>query len=405
MDKGGIMDIFAPFRRIEKQYALTFFAFTLAIILGGVAIYTAFFMDRNPHLRFTLNSLLGVYSIREEIDKLEIIYDGMNIREQNQMLSVMSFTVMNTGRQHITTMMYDYRSLLGFKLDGGSILKAEIIDATKSYLLKNISISFSDKQTVNFWPIIIDSGESFTIKILILHGSSETPQITPLGKIAGVKEIELIPLPVEESEMTFTQQLLTGKLLLKPVKVLGIIFAAAFIILIGGVIMGFISSKLEEQKNSKHVRDFKSVSDISLNAQDDFIFETYISYSAMFTRINQLMSSPKKFERYIYRFLEYQKNKDQYKAKIKMGFFHPYAVIGRLIKSGFLVKNEDEITINPHMENTFKQFVKFLEGRGVTFAGGLNVIKNEIRRRNSEPGDELLEQLELEELSSQTAKS
>ena len=84
------MSFFTRLQNIEKKYAFTFLGFILAAIFGFSSIYTTFFWDRNPQVRYTVNSILGVYDIREEVGKLDIIYDGINIREKKQMLSLIT---------------------------------------------------------------------------------------------------------------------------------------------------------------------------------------------------------------------------------------------------------------------------------------------------------------------------
>ena len=71
------------------------------------------------------------------------------------------------------------------------------------HLFENLNISLESKEIVHFSPVIIDSGESYSVKILVLHNENEYPEILPLGKIAGVKEIELIPWSKEASKIPF----------------------------------------------------------------------------------------------------------------------------------------------------------------------------------------------------------
>ena len=51
------MNLFAKLSTIEKKYALAFFGVAITILSVGFAIYTVYFMDRNPQVRYTVNSL------------------------------------------------------------------------------------------------------------------------------------------------------------------------------------------------------------------------------------------------------------------------------------------------------------------------------------------------------------
>ena len=370
------MSFFAKLQNIEKKYALTFLGFVLAAIFGALSIYTTYFWNRNPQIKYTVSSILGVYDIREEEVKLDIIYDGINIREKKQMLSLISLNVSNVGHEHLTKALYDNNDPLGFRLNGGMLLKAEIIEASNSYLLKNLKISLESKKIAHFSPVIIDSGEWFSVKILALHNENESPEILPLGKIAGIKEIELIPWSKEASKTSFWKEVISGGIFIHLTRAVWYFLALILIGITIGIPIAILSDAASKRKRKRHVRDFKSLSDISFKQEDDFIFETYMNHGEMYlVRINKLLSSKNRLKNDVDRYSKYKEKEgfDPITDKLLRNDYpirhYPFVfLIPELLDSGFVRKEEGEIIIDSHMQNTLRAFLRFLKGRGVNLS-------------------------------------
>ena len=370
------MRFFANLQNIEKKYPLTCLGLVLAPILAILSsIYAPYFWDRNPQVKYTVNSILGVYDVREEVGKLDIIYDGINIREKKQMLSLISLNVSNVGHKHLTKALYDKNDPLGFSLNGAMLLKAEIIEASNSYFFKNLSISLESKKMAHFSPVIIDSGEWFSVKILALHNENESPQILPLGKIAGVKEIELIPWSKEAYKTPFWKEVIRGDIFIHLTRAVCYFLALILIGIIIGSLIGKLSAVASKRKRKRHLHDFMKLSDISFKQEDDFIFETYINRGEMYlVRVTNLLSSKKALENAINTYSEYMEKED-FDAIIETELRNDYpispypfvllALIPKLLDSGFVRKEQGEIIMDSHMRNTLRAFLLFLRGRGV----------------------------------------
>ncbi len=67
----------------------------------------AFFYEKKPRLRFEIVSQSPVYNIREQIPKLVMMFDGENIREKHQTLSLITLRIVNAGRADTTMQSYD----------------------------------------------------------------------------------------------------------------------------------------------------------------------------------------------------------------------------------------------------------------------------------------------------------
>jgi hypothetical protein len=381
------MSLFTRLHSIEKKYAFTFLGFVLAAIFGALSIYTTFFWSRNAQVRYTVSSIVGVYDIREEIGKLDIIYDGINIREKKQMLSLIALNVANIGNSHLTKALYDSNDPLGFKLNGGMLLKAEISQASNSYLFKTLNINLVSNTIVHFSPVIVDSGESFSVKILALHNENEFVEIIPLGKIAGVKEIELIPWTRGASKIPFWQKVKSGGIFIHLTRALSYFILLILFGLAIGIPAVILSGVTSKHKRKRHIRDFKSLSEISFKEEDDYIFESYLRHGEMYLmQIDHLFSSKKRLKNTLVTYKE-QKKKGVFKEEVVYPEARPdftieryptlieryptFLIIPKLLESTFLTMEDAEITINSHMQNTLNHFLRFLKGRGINLDGPL----------------------------------
>ena len=75
---------------IDKKYAWSLLGVVLAVLFGGLTVYSEFVRDRKPKLRFEVVSNTGVLDVREELGQLEILYDGIDIKKSKQSLRVCS---------------------------------------------------------------------------------------------------------------------------------------------------------------------------------------------------------------------------------------------------------------------------------------------------------------------------
>ncbi|MHC4153683.1 MAG: hypothetical protein ACYST6_01980 [Planctomycetota bacterium] len=363
------MGFFGKLQSVEKKYALTSLGFMLAAVFGGLSIYTSFFVDANAHIRYRVVSVLSVYDIHEDVGKLDIIYDGINIREKKQMISLITVNVSNVGHGHVTKGLYDNNAPLGFKLNGGILLKSELFQASNSYLSDSVKIRLESKQKAYFSPVIIDSGESFSVKILALHNENQVPEISPVGKIAGVKEIELIRWAKETSKKPFWREVISGGILTHITRAIGYFLA----LLLGGIAIGLPTAVLSEyvgkRRRKKHVLDFKSLSEISLKQEDDCIFESYINGGESFlVWMSKLVSSKEALKSAISYDADRFKREDFIpfpELRHQVEYYAPIYLIRKLLDSGFVRQEKEGITVNSHMQDILENFLRFLKGRGV----------------------------------------
>lgn len=160
----------------------------LALVGFGLAIYTAFFYEKKPHLVFTSSQPAKVLDIHRAIGGLEVSYGGENLRGGENNLWVMTVTLRNEGNAEVRKGDYDDRDPIGFSLENGQLLEQPSVQSESSYILKNLGLS-RDGNSVSFAPVIIEPGESLTLSLLVLGADAMKPGIVPMGKIAGASEV------------------------------------------------------------------------------------------------------------------------------------------------------------------------------------------------------------------------
>ena len=234
---------------INKRWSLL--SVILAVLFGGLTVYSEFIKDRKPKLKFEVVSNTSVLDVREELGKLEILYDGLDIKKSKQSLRVVIVRVVNPGETDILMDHYDERVPLGFAISNGELLRAELLRASSQYLISNLRVSFTDSLRGVFEPVILESKEFFTFKALILHAQGTPPTLSPQGKIAGIKTINLTEKSSTESEKSYWHLVFAGGVWVQAARLISYFFG--LILLLFAVIspVVFISGKFTRRKRTK----------------------------------------------------------------------------------------------------------------------------------------------------------
>ncbi|WP_409294876.1 hypothetical protein [Pseudomonas sp. KCJK8670] len=162
----------------------------LALVGFGLAIYTAFFYEKKPHLVFTSSQPAKVFDIHRSIGGLEISYGGEDLRGGENNLWIMTVVLKNEGNAEVRKGDYDDRDPIGFKLENGQLLEQPSVQSENSYISKNLGL-LRDGNNVRFAPVIIEPGESLTLNLLVLGTDAMKPGIVPVGKIAGSSGVDV----------------------------------------------------------------------------------------------------------------------------------------------------------------------------------------------------------------------
>jgi hypothetical protein len=166
-------------------------ALTLFFITAIMWIFQTYIFEKKPELKFEIISNEEVLIVNENINKLSIKYDQVDLLSNNKNISVLIFRLINAGKQSITQNLYDVNSPFGFLIKDGEFLSEPmVINSSDSAYFKSLILK-AGKDSVNFRKLIIDNKEFVDIKCLILNQTGVKPKIIPYGKISGIKEMEV----------------------------------------------------------------------------------------------------------------------------------------------------------------------------------------------------------------------
>ncbi|MCK5316364.1 MAG: hypothetical protein KAJ55_00540 [Anaerolineales bacterium] len=222
------------------------FSVILALWFGIFAVY----FDNSPNITFDIINEVNVFDVTKPLDDLNISFQGDDLNKRNLNLRIISIKIENTGNVDILQTFYDENVIFGLKIDNGQIIESRFIDSNSENLnldlhLKNIT------DTVEFSKIILDENKYFIVEILVLHDKYKIPNVTPLGKIAGIDNIEIMKSYTETP--SFFDSIVSGPLIVQLSRLL--IYPFIFIFMLSIIyIVHFPITKLRiHRKNQKNL--------------------------------------------------------------------------------------------------------------------------------------------------------
>ena len=267
------------FLKIEKKFAWSFFGFLLAIIFGAFSIYTVYFKDTNPKLDFIIETNTKVLDLRENVRKLDIIYKSENIKESGKNLSIIKIKIINSSDVNILSTHYDLKDLLGFRLENAEIVeKPEVIESSNDYIKKYLTVTIDSIGNVKFNPIIIDGGESFTLKILALHKTHDTPLLKPFGKIAGIRNMSVIESFKAAETKSFWTDLKEGTFWVHIVRFFAYLIILIIVVLAIAIPSSLISDSISERKRKKNVRNYRTKKNLPDTPDRNLVYDMYLEF-------------------------------------------------------------------------------------------------------------------------------
>ncbi len=350
----------------------------LAIIGTSVTIYAAFFQEKHSNLQYIVTNSTNVLDVNADVSKLDILFDGVSIKEKKENIRIINVKIINSGNKDITIDYYDENDPIGIKISQGYLIdKPELISTSSNYLERNLKGKIvSDSINVKFPRIILESGESFMLKLMIIHKSIKIPIISSIGKVAGQKEIAIIQIS-DKKELSFLPKTFQGNALIQITRLLIYTLITLFI-LIGFV---FTADRIKtyrvKKKNENLIKIFKSNDAYCYTRMDDVIFDKYIKYvnwinendDRFMKSIITLTEDEKKLNQIYNTFLEKEKqlkelqsdhNNMQAYFEFDTSYKKDLNLIDEMIHDGIVFKEGIELKINQKMRHTIILFKEFL---------------------------------------------
>lgn len=270
------MNSIEKFANIDKKFAWSFLGFLLAVFFGGLTIYNEFIKVRDPQMVVEVLSNTNVLDLRENLPELKILYGDVDIKSVGKDLSVVIFRVKNVGGASILGGYYDANSPVTISISSGEFLKYEKISASNEYLNSAAIATKAGASSIRMPGVIMEPGESYTIKALVIHGARSGTLLKSSGKIAGMRKIPIIKIEPDKDNETFFSKVFSGSIGVQALRIplYFLIFITSLAAILSPPII--ISEALKKNGRKKSITQFrKHVKETPPDGHEE-VFEIYV---------------------------------------------------------------------------------------------------------------------------------
>jgi len=340
----------------------------VGLFSAAITIY-AFLQEKSVDVRYEIIANTNVLDFNADISKLEVSYDSTNLKQSNENLRIITIKIINNGKQHLFKEYLDNNDPLGLVISSGQIIeKPDLIQTSNDYLKRNIKLHNFTKNKLIFSKVILESGEFFVLKLLILHKKNEIPKINSLGKIAGQKNIDVVNSLDIKTQKTFLRNVYEGDFWTQ-------VFRFNLYFFIGALIIGLIleiSEKIDTRKETKRkikmVKDFKKIKSYNYTRMDDAIFDNYKLQGSRSLQQSQMLLWDEKGLKENYSDLSKRLKSKEFRrlddVNTRLFYEDHWSLINDMISDGILYKENDQLSVNQPMKETINKFIDFLKAKG-----------------------------------------
>ncbi|ATC95053.1 hypothetical protein [Pseudoalteromonas tunicata] len=372
------MTVISSFNNLDKRFAWSFLGFMLAAILGSLTIYTEFFRVDNPELIVEVLNDTNVLDVKEDMNELKVFYGDVDIKSLNQTLSVVFLRIKNDGGAPILKGYYDDKYPLNLTIKDGKFLKSEQVSSTNDYLKSSALPIIDTERSILLPGIILEHGESYTIKVLALHSAGSDVELNVLGKIAGVREIRLTKSIDSEEEISFWSKVIAGDIFVHLARIPIYFFGFIFSIILMIAPIAIASDFFSKRKRRKVIKQYKLYIKEDITDKHEFLFESYIDDGLVpVAEAKETLSDKEKLKKVVRKGLNPEARSHERHPERHDGRYpdrydrsHPdyqrvvyrRAAIYRLLKGvdGFIKDENNEIMPAPHAEDLLGKFIDFV---------------------------------------------
>jgi hypothetical protein len=335
----------------------------LGVIAAAITIY-AFLMDKSAELRYEIISNTNVLDFNADIGNLQVTYDSTDLKETNENLRIYTVKVISTGEKNILKEFYDSNDPLGLEIDLGRIIeRPEIIQTSSVYLNRNVKIENYTSNRLTFSQVILEPGEFYVIKLLVIHKMDKIPKLASFGKIAGQKTISVVNFIDVKDEFSFLEKVYQGNFWVQLLRLLSYFVLVVIILIIIAVIAERIDSIGEKKRKRKMIMEFKKTESYIYTRMDDALFDRYQNHGASsFIQMQRLLIDEIELNQ-IYASLSDELRSKELKVDGKFLGNHRrdnWSLITEMTNDGMLFKENLKLTVNQPMAETLNKFIKFL---------------------------------------------
>lgn len=377
------MSFFEKFSKVDQKFSWSFLGFIIGIIGIGFTIYTVFFFEKVPIIKYEIVSNTNVLDIKENVSRLDILFDSVSVKKTGKELRVITLKITNDGNENFNPDYFDNKFPLGFQIEGAKIVqKPDLLNFSNDYIRESIELIEKDHNKVFFSNIIIDQGEFFTIKTLTLSDQGVIPTIKPLGYVSGSGIPKLVEVvnETETSPKSFFRTLFYGNIgyhILRFIVYIITISLAVFVIAFP--ISEFQEAK-EKKNKKKNVSKFKKNTKIEKELLVERVFEIYLeSGESNLFRIKRIISQPEnliEYKKYLelsekfndFEFSGFRNNPEnkedlhfEQKTHENDRLEDNQTFIDELVKDQIIKLDGEKYIVNKNFEKTLDEFIYFIK--------------------------------------------
>jgi hypothetical protein len=280
---------FEKFKSFDQKYALSFFGFWLGLLFGGIGVYTAFFYEKKASLYFETQSNAPVYKINEKIPSLDIKFEGEEINSKKLSLSLLTIKIGNDGNAPISKNDYDADFPISLTVDANKIIRYDVLFVSNKYIGDALKIvqPLPSKLVIN--PLIIDEGQYFILKLLVINSEETLPQITAGGKIVGIDSIKVFDSAQQAQKESFWVATFKGGITTQATRLIGYFAGAVLIIIIFIGTIVSVSEFFTKKKRRRLIKRYTCELDGDTPAVFKAICEKYIERGEGFLVFSDLL--------------------------------------------------------------------------------------------------------------------
>ena len=265
-------------RWVKEHRGGTFAALTFAVSVSLALFFgLANLSDPDPRMTFEILRETDVLDVRTPVEDLQITFQDEDIQGENLNLRIYAMRVVNNGEVDILQNHFDQDQIWGLQVSQGRVIEARLIGSSSAYLSSKANPQVIRENTVEFAKAIVEKGQFFTFNMLVVHAKDATPEIIPLGKVAGIDEIVVTRAPVETEGPGFLSDLFAGGWPVQLVRAVLFLLGAAVVLgLFAAAVLSyaFLTSAIRRRR----IRNSVALQTLTSQKQRDLLSEVYLHH-------------------------------------------------------------------------------------------------------------------------------
>ncbi len=345
------------------------FASILGFLASASTLYLLFLPDKTPRLEIQIVSSLNVLDIREDVSKLDVVYDDRSLKELNSNIKIYNIRIINNGKKTILSNYYDGNAPVMIVFQNGEIIgNVEKTHSSNEYLEQVVEVEKTTDNTIQLPEVILESSEFYEIKLLILYKNTSELQLIVDGKIADQYAINIIDKTLERKEQNVFEAAFLGNIVIQIIRSLVYTVAVIIFTILILTISGFVADRFGRIRRKKEIRRFINDNSIKKTSLTELLFDKYINEGEhIINNLKETLENTKDIDKYIkseIKRLEKRKSEEQGYAiadRDLSKYILEKSTHEQFLDLGLVNKNGGRYMLNDEIVNILIEFGDYLK--------------------------------------------